>query len=300
MSSRRHSANDSKPEIIKVHEQAELLAYLYNRLKERSRSTVKSLLVSRRILLNGKLSTQFDQAIKPGDEISILSTPQREVSRKLPGIQIVFEDNDIIVINKEVGVLSMSTESRQDDTAYSILSRYVKMQNRENKIYIVHRLDRDTSGIMMFAKNVKAKETMQANWQHAVEERTYIAVVEGCVEQKTGTIESWLRESKALIVHSSQTPGNGLHAITHFKTLKSNKYFSLLAVELETGRKNQIRVHAQAIGHSVIGDKKYGSKQNPIGRLGLHAQILAFKHPVSGENLRFETAIPRKFLSLFE
>ncbi len=192
-----------------------------------------------------------------------------------------------------------STEKQKDNTAYSILSSHVKKQDPRNRIFVVHRLDRETSGLMMFAKSEKIQKLLQESWNATIEERTYLAVVEGYVEKKQDTITSYLVESKALIVYSSKNPEVGQKAVTHYEVLKSNKNFSLLKVNLETGRKNQIRVHAKGMGHSVIGDEKYGAKTDPIKRLGLHAWVLAFKHPTTGKDFRFETEIPAKFTNLF-
>ncbi|MCO5388226.1 MAG: RNA pseudouridine synthase [Desulfosporosinus sp.] len=164
----------------------------------------------------------------------------------------------------------------------------------------MHRLDRETSGVMMFAKSEKVQQLLQKAWKEAVLERTYVVVVEGMVTKEEGTITSWLTESKAFIMYSSRTPNDGQKAITHYRVLKKNKHYSLLEVELETGRKNQIRVHMKDIGHSVIGDKKYGATKHPIGRIGLHARVLAFKHPITGEVVRYETDIPKEFLNLFK
>ncbi len=198
------------------------------------------------------------------------------------------------------GMLSIATAKEKLLTTYSILSTHVKKEDPTNRIFVVHRLDRDTSGVMMFAKSEKVQEIMQKEWQEAVIRRSYIAVVEGVVENDKGTIRSFLKENKMLIMYSTKVPGEGDEAITHYKVLKINEEFSLLEVELETGRKNQIRVHMKELGHPVAGDKKYGSKHNPLRRTCLHANILAFKHPITGEELSFETPPPHRFLSLFQ
>ncbi len=151
----------------------------------------------------------------------------------------------------------------------------------------------------MFAKSMEIQEKVQKTWDETILDRIYVALVEGNVEKEEGTITSWLKESVALKMHSAPYDNGGQKAITHYKVLEKNKYFSLLEVKLETGRKNQIRVHLQDIGHPVVGDKKYGSKQNPIGRVGLHARVLAFVHPITGKIVRFETNVPRKFLTVF-
>jgi 23S rRNA pseudouridine1911/1915/1917 synthase len=180
-----------------------------------------------------------------------------------------------------------------------MLSKMVKKEDRDNLIFVVHRLDRETSGLMLFAKSYDIQQLLQKAWQETVVERSYVVVVEGQVEQNQATITSWLKENRALIMYSSQTENDGQKAITHYKVLKRNDLYSLLEVNLETGRKNQIRVHLKDIGHSVLGDKKYGSTQNPLGRMALHARVLAFKHPITGKEVRFETPIPRRFLGLF-
>jgi len=194
----------------------------------------------------------------------------------------------------------MATDTEKSKTAYSMLSEYVKKFDPKNLIFIVHRLDRDTSGLMMFAKSKKIQEALQKDWNESIIDRSYVVIVEGVVENEEGTVTSWLKENKALVMFSSQTPNDGQKAITHYKLLRANKQFSLLEVKLETGRKNQIRVHMKDMGHPVTGDKKYGAKLNPIGQMGLHARVLAFKHPVTGKTLRFDTPIPGKFLKVFK
>jgi 23S rRNA pseudouridine1911/1915/1917 synthase len=213
-------------------------------------------------------------------------------------MRIVYEDEHIIVIDKNAGILSMASDNEKYLTAYNILSNYVKQQRPANRIFIVHRLDRDTSGLMMFARSEKVQSMLQRDWKNNVTARTYIALVEGEVTQPEGVIKSYIYESKSLMMHSTQNPDKGDLAVTHFKTLKSNKDYSLLSVTLQTGKKNQIRLHMQELGHSIVGDKKYGASGSPIGRLGLHASVLAFKHPITGKDLHFESKAPAKFRRL--
>jgi 23S rRNA pseudouridine1911/1915/1917 synthase len=208
------------------------------------------------------------------------------------------EDNDLIVIEKEPGLLSIASEDEKHLTAYRQLTDYVRNVNPKNRIFVVHRLDRDTSGVMVFAKNKEAQQTLQNSWQESVRERAYIALVEGAVK-KDGTVTSWLTENKMFMVYSSPKPNDGKKAITHYKVLQSNRNFSLLQVNLDTGRKNQIRVHMSDIGHPVVGDKKYGSRNNAIGRLGLHANAIELKHPTTGESMRFESKTPASFTRPF-
>lgn len=281
-----------------ITEEAELLSFLLAKLAHKSRNDIKVLLRDKHIYINEKPISQFNHLLKIEDVLEIRWTKAPE-EQKLHGLKIVFEDAHLIVIDKQAGILSIATEKQKDNTAYSILSAYVKKESPANRIFIVHRLDRETSGLMVYAKSEKVKRLLQDNWNEAVEERTYLAVVEGEVKKQADTITSFLVESKALVMYSSKNPEVGQKAITHYEVLKTNKNYSLLKVNLETGRKNQIRVHAKDMGHPVIGDTKYGAKTNPIKRLGLHAWVLAFKHPITHKDLNFETSMPFKFMELF-
>jgi len=283
--------------ILEVKENDVLLQFLLRNLKHKSRDNIKSLLHYRQIWVEGQAVSQFNYTLKPGQKV-VISQNRATDGNLNRFLHIVYEDEYLIVIDKQAGLLSISAGS-EHVTAYSLLSAYLKQQNPANKIFVVHRLDRDTSGLMMFAKSEEVQSVLQKDWQTNISERAYITLVEGKVERPEGTIRSYLLESKAFIVHSSQDPSKGELAITHFRTLKSNQNFSLLEVNLETGKKNQIRVHLQDIGHSVAGDKKYGATGNPIGRLGLHASVLAFSHPVTGESLHFTSDIPARFLRVF-
>lgn len=292
-------AGNLKEIALKVAAPSELLQFLIEKFPEKSRTAIKSLLAHKQITVDDMVTTKFDHPLKRGQMV-FLNKKRSDEKPRFRGLRIVHEDADIIVIDKASGMLSMASETEKQKTAYSILSEYVKRFNPKNLIFIVHRLDRDTSGLMMFAKSKRVQEVLQQDWNNAIIERSYIAVVEGCIETPEGTVTSWLRENKAMVMYSSQTPDDGQKAITHYKVLKSNKLFSMLDVKLETGRKNQIRVHMKDIGFPVTGDKKYGGKLNPIGQMGLHARVLAFKHPVTGKALRFDTPIPGKFLKLFK
>ena len=281
-----------------VKENAELMEFLILQLPHKSRNNIKSLLAKKQVFVDGKVVKQFNHPLTSGQMVETTNTRTNQ-EQKFKEYTIVFEDDNIIVIEKQAGLLSIATKNEKRATAFSLLSNHVKKQDKSNKIFIVHRLDRETSGLMLFAKTEEVKHKLQESWNETVLSRTYLAVVEGRVEKPKGTIESYLFEDKVFRMHSSQNPSKGQKAITHFQVLKINKGFTLLKVNLETGRKNQIRVHMQELGHSVIGDKKYGATQSPIKRLGLHAQQLSFVHPVSGEELNFETKIPRVFQSLF-
>ena len=283
---------------LEVKEPALLMEFLLQNLKQKSRDNVKSLLRNKQVWIDGRNISQFNHPLKPGQKVLIRWSKPTEVFQD-ESLNIVYEDDTVVVIDKQAGLLSISTDSEKRETAYSLLRTRVKLQNPANKIFVVHRLDRDTSGLMLFAKTIEAKEFLQKTWLTSVRERTYVAVVEGSVEQDEGEITSYLYESKAMIVYSSRNATKGELAITHYKVIKRNKLYSLLEVNLETGKKNQIRVHMQDMGHPIIGDKKYGAASNPIGRLGLHASVLSFNHPVTGAPLFFKSKTPHKFTRLF-
>lgn len=293
-----HSSHHSAPKRYTVTEPMELLPYLLTVMSNMGRNSVKSILARGQVSVNDRVVTKYNFPLQPGHTITI---SKDRISDEPPfiGLNILHEDEDIIVIQKEAGLLSIASAQEQELTAYRQLMTHVRKDNPKHRIFVVHRLDRDTSGVMMFAKSEKVQQKLQQSWKDMVQERSYIALVEGLVKKPEGTISSWLKESKTLKMYSSPYPNDGLHAITHYKTVQSNRNFSLLEVHLETGRKNQIRVHMQDIGHPIVGDKKYGAKTKPIGRLGLHARVLAFVHPTTGTNMRFETNIPKALLSPF-
>ncbi|MFC7060910.1 RluA family pseudouridine synthase [Halobacillus seohaensis] len=280
-----------------VEESTQLLKYLLNILSHRSRNSVKSLLSRGQVAVNGQTETAYNYQLQPGQMVEIIPN---SVSKKQPifqGVKILHEDEDIIVIEKSSGLLSVSSPKEKRKTAHHQLMNHVRSTNPGGRIFVVHRLDRDTSGVMMFAKSEKIKHQLQNSWRSVVKERTYIALVEGKVKQAKGTITSWLKESSALRMHSSTKPNEGQHAVTHYKRLQSNQFFSLLEIQLETGRKNQIRVHMEDLGHSIADDKKYGAVKKGIGRLGLHASVLSFTHPSSGKVMRFTVDPPDVFIT---
>jgi len=283
-----------------VSEAAELMSFLIAKMPHQSRTNIKSLLRDGQIYVEGKVVTQFNHPLTSGQKVEISSVKASKLPVRTTGVRILFEDAYLLIVEKEAGLLSIATDKGNEPTAYRILSEHVKRQDPKNKIFIVHRLDRDTSGVMVFAKSEDIKNKLQSSWGPDTKERTYVALVERKPTAAEGTIRSYLQESKATIVYSSQQPERGQLAITHYETLRSNAHFSLLKVALETGRKNQIRVHMQDIGHPVVGDKKYGATQNPIQRLGLHAWVLGFAHPITQNYLRYESKIPPKFLGVFE
>lgn len=278
-----------------VKEPMELMTFLTAMMKDASRTKLKSLLSKRVVLVDNVITTQFNFPLKPGMKVQISKDKGRkEFQHRL--MKIVYEDKYIIVIEKMQGLLSVNTDRQKERTASTILNEYVQRSCRGNRIYIVHRLDRDTSGIMMFAKDERTQRTLRNNWQEIVTDRRYVAVVQGEMEKDYGTVISWLTD-RTFYVSSSPVDDGGAKSITHYKTIKRANGFSLLELDLETGRKNQIRVHMQDLGHPIVGDGRYGDENmpNPIGRLALHAFKLCFYHPVSGEIMEFETPYPSEF-----
>lgn len=284
---------------LQTEQPAELMTFLIEALPGQARNNIKSLLTHRQVMVDGEVVTQYNHLLQPGQEVLInwALTRDKEDNKS---INIIYEDAEIIVIDKPAGLLTIATDAEKVRTAYHQLTDYVRISNPEHRLFIVHRLDRDTSGVMLFAKNEEVKKRFQDNWKELMVERAYIAVVEGRVGKKEGTVKSWLLETKTKLMYSAAQPGEGLEAITHYKVLMDNAKYSLLEIHLETGRKNQIRVHMKDIGHSIAGDHKYGATANPIGRLALHASVLAFRHPVTNEVMRFETEVPKKFSRLFK
>lgn len=306
MNKRQHPADRMKsqpsaPRRYTVKEPSELLTYLLKTITGHGRNAVKSMLARGQVRVGDKAVTVYNYELKPGQIVTITTDKAAAVAAApMIGLTILHEDEHLIVVNKDAGLLSIASDQEKELTAYRQLTTHVRKAHPNQRIFVVHRLDRDTSGVMMFAKSEKVQQLLQNAWQDSVKERTYTALVEGAVRKQEGTISSWLKESKTLKMYSSPHPNDGQHAVTHYKVKQSNRNFSLLDVNLETGRKNQIRVHMEDIGHPIVGDKKYGSKSAAIGRLGLHARVLSFQHPVTGKELRFETAIPKVFLRPFK
>lgn len=281
---------------VTVKEENTLLPFLFNLLNQQSKSSVKALLGHGQILVNGQITKQFNAPLVPGDEV-LISYERGKVEFNNPLLTIIWEDDDLIVVNKKEGLLSVANKRVKERTAYHLLSDYVKKSNPRNKIFLLHRLDRDTSGLMMFAKNPEVQKKLQANWNSAITVRSYVAVVEGRPEKDADLIVSNLVENELMQVYVTNN-GDGKESVTRYRLLKSNGAYSLLELDLETGRRNQIRAQMQSIGHSIAGDYKYGAETDPTGRLMLHARRLFFIHPTTGEEMRFETRIPDRFISL--
>ena len=294
----------SKYTTYRVTEPGELMDFLMKKMAGISRTRVKALLTNRVVLVDNTIQTLYNYPLQPGMCVQISKEKHKHEFRH-PMLKILYEDAYIIVVEKKEGLLSVATERQKERTAQHILNEYVKRIHRGNRIYVVHRLDRETSGIMMYAKDEKTQHTLRDNWHDLVRDRRYVAIVAGDMEQDEGTVRSWLTDRK-LYVSSSPVDDGGKYSVTHYHTIKRANGFSLLELNLETGRKNQIRVHMQLLGHPVVGDERYGCEVNPfygcevnpLGRLALHAFKLCFYHPVTHEWMEFETPYPTPFKTL--
>lgn len=276
-----------------------LMDFLMTQMQGKSKTSLKQLLSGGHFKLNGQTVTNFSQPVKSGDVV-VMEKNKKKVIALPASLKVVYEDAHLMVVNKDAGLLTMSTSKENRHTAYAYVSEYLKQHHPDNRVFIVHRLDRETSGLMMFAKSAKIQETLQKNWNEAVLCRRYYALVEGFVEKETDTIHAWIQEnSKSLKMYVCK-PGEGFEAITHYRIVDGSRHFTLLDVTLDTGRKNQIRVHLQHVGHPIAGDVKYGARHNPMKRLGLHAAELSFVHPVTRESMHFSTAIPPAFLKAMQ
>lgn len=282
--------------VITVKENAPLLEYLINNVSE-SRSKLKATLQGRGIAVNGRMVTQFDYQLKAGDKI-IISRHKKQNQFKSRYVKIVYEDRWLVVVEKNIGILSMAA-GHSSLNVKSVLDDYFLKSRQKCRAHVVHRLDRDTSGLMVYAKDIETEQIFEHNWHQIVYDRRYVAVVSGEMEQDNGTIANWLKDNKAYITYSSPTDNGGKYAVTHFQVLNRTTEHSLVEYKLETGRKNQIRVHSADMGHPVCGDVKYGNGDDPLHRLCLHAYMLCFTHPVTGEPMEFSTPIPTAFRSLF-
>lgn len=295
-----NARKENRPDNIKtwtVKNGGTILEVAASFLKDHTSTKLKSMLKHNQFAVNSMPMSQYDFEVHEGDTFSVNFDQSFQVFSN-PRVKLVYEDEHILVINKGYGVLSMGTDTKKDGTAYSIMREYVKYHDPRAKVFIVHRLDRDTSGLMMLAKTIEAKEAMQHNWNNMVLNRKYIAVVEGEVKQQEGVVKSYLAENSQYEVYSTDDPSKGQFAVTRYKCLKATKSYSMMEVELDTGRKNQIRVHMKDLGHPIAGDRKYGAAHSPINRLALHAQTLRFVHPITRREMNFSAPIPSGFRSL--
>lgn len=268
-----------------------LMEFLLNYYNKKN---VKNLLKYKLVKVNGKVVSQFNYQLKNGDELTVDKN-----DRNKSNLDIIYEDDELVVVNKPAGLLSIAGGNEKEKTAYHLVSEYLKSKDKSAKVFVVHRLDKDTSGVLLFAKNEIIKNKLQNNWNEIVYKRGYLAIIEGRLKKKTGRIKNYLDESKTQLVYVSNNK-KGKLAITNYKVLQESRYNTLIEVFLDTGRKNQIRVHMQSLGHSIVGDKKYGATTNPLKRMGLHSHVFAFVHPDTKVKMEFKAAMPDEFRKMFK
>lgn len=280
-----------------VKQPAELMEFLLSELHGISRNRVKDILQGRGIAVDKKIVTQFNLPLYPGMVVRVCKH-RRKIEINSSWLKIIYEDKDIVVIDKAPGILSMASSAKQF-CVKTILDEYFQKRHFKCHAHVVHRLDRETSGLMVYAKTIEAAQVLERDWKRSVFDRRYIAILNGRMEHEGGTVESYLKDNKACVTYSSPTDNGGKFSVTHYHTLQMMDDISLVELRLETGRKNQIRVHMADIGHPVLGDNKYGNGRNPLHRLCLHAFRLYLYHPRTGERMEFETPYPTIFTNLF-
>lgn len=283
---------------LSVKEEMPLMEFLMKEMSGISRNRVKDLLQGHAVMVDRQLVTQYDFMLSRGQSV-LVSKHKRSTELLNKFVKIIYEDKDLIVIMKSEGILSMASAPGQY-CVKTILDEYFKSRHFPCTAHVVHRLDKETSGLMVYAKNMEIRKMFEADWHNIVYDRRYVAVLCGEMEQEGGTVHSWLKDNKAYVTYSSPTDNGGKEAITHYRRVATNGRFTLAEMRLETGRKNQIRVHMKDLGYPVAGDVKYGNGQNPVRRLALHAFRLHFYHPRTGEPMKFDTPHPTNFTRLFQ
>lgn len=293
----RTSHSKSNPLKFNVTEPSQLMEFLMKKFDGISRNKVKRMLANETVSVDGQKTTKYDFDLAPGMVVEIGKPNARERFRS-PWLNIVYEDKYLLVIDKKEGLLTNSP-TKEKDTAQGILNNYFISTQQRCRAHTIHRLDRDTSGLMLFAKSKEVALMFEEDWKNTVYDRRYVAVLCGEMEKAEGKVESWLKDNKAFVTYSSPTDNGGKFAQTYYRTLMTHKGYSLVELTLETGRKNQIRVHMADLGHPVVGDPKYGNGDNSLGRLCLHAYKLCFHHPVKKTDMEFETPFPKVFARPF-
>lgn len=280
---------------IRVKKESSLLNYLIEDLKY-SRNNAKNLLSHHLVSIDGAPISQFDFMIYKGDTLIISKRPIKKKERN--NLPIVYEDDEFIVINKPYGLLSIASDKEKSSTAYRMVTDYLQAKDKHNRIFVVHRIDKETSGILVFVKNEKLKDELQDSWNTLVTKRGYYALVEGIMEKKEDTIINYLKMNSLNLMYITKPSKTAQKCITQYKVIMENKKYSLLDVNLLTGRKNQIRVTLGSLNHYVLGDDKYGEPENPLNRLGLHAYELDLIHPISKKLYKFICPLPKEFSQL--
>jgi RluA family pseudouridine synthase len=274
---------------------APLLNELHSLYPDSSKTTLRQLLQSGRVRVNGEIEKNAKRQLERDDFVDV--APRSEERTLPPELSILHEDTDVIVVLKANGLLTVATERERENTAQAYLNAYLGAR-REERIHVVHRLDRETSGVLVFAKNFHARERLKEQFAAHTVDRIYIAIIQGAMQPPSGTIRSHLIERKDLRMQSVEAHPDAKLAVTHYRTIANAGPYSMLEVTLETGRKNQIRAHLSEVGHPVVGDPLYGATTNPLGRLGLHAKLLGFAHPTSGKRMTFTAPLPKSFRDL--
>lgn len=302
--------------IYKVNHSDELLEFLLRKCNT-SRNNVKSLLVRKQVLVNGRVVTQYNFMLAKDDEVKLSKRPVKDgaaATQTVKGkpmpkpafrrsdVKIIYEDDDFIAVDKPAGLLSVESD-KERECAYGYVSDHLQAKDKNARAFVLHRIDKETSGVLVFAKNIKIHSMLKMHWNEQVQIREYYAVVDGIMEEKSKTITNYLKENVNNITYVTNDP-TGQKAITHYEVVNENSAYSLLRVKIDTGRKNQIRAHMQWLGNPVVGDDKYGKKgdgtqvKNPLSRLGLHASKLQFIHPVTKELITITAHLPPSFRAL--
>lgn len=295
-----HKSREVDPKNIKeyvVKEPAELLTFLLEKMPELSRNNVKRLLANHQVAVDGAPITQFNFQLAKEDIVIV--SKNRITMKKRENLPIIYEDDEFIAINKPSGLLSVASDKIKGRTAYRMLMDYVQQKDKHNRIYVVHRIDEDTSGVMMVAKNSEIRDALQKDWATIVTSRGYYAIVEGKMEKKEDTLHHYLAENALNLMYVTPNKKLGKECITRYKVVSESLDYSLLDVHIASGRKNQIRVQLGYIGHYVIGDDKYGEPADPLKRLGLHAYELTFIHPIKKKEYKFTAPLPEEFKKIF-
>lgn len=294
---RRGPAIDNVAKLT-IKEDGTLLAAAAALLPDHKPTKLKSMLRHNQLAINGVPSTKFDLPVNAGDQLWVNFDRSFQVFSH-PRIKLVYEDNDIIVVDKGYGVLSTAAGKPSDDTVYNIVKKYARGFSDKANVYVVHRLDRDTSGLMLLTRTKQARDKLISNWNNMVIDRKYIAIVEGKVEQKEGTVKSFLAENPDTFeMYSTDDKKIGRLAVTRYRVIKQGSRFAMVELEIKTGRKNQIRVHMHDLGNPVSGDRKYGGHPSPINRIALHATTLTIVHPITGKAVTFTSSAPENFSTM--
>lgn len=279
-----------------VYKDTTLMEFLIFKMPDSPRKTIKSLLSHHQVAVGGVPISQFDYPLVKEDVVTVSKKSIARHERK--DLPIIFEDEDIIAIDKPSGLLSIASDKERGRTAYRLISDYVAARGRKERVYTVHRLDEDTSGVLIFAKKPEVREALQKSWQDVVKYRGYYAIVEGEMEEKEAVLHDYLAQNDLQLVYVTKNRSLGKKSITTYKVIQYKEPYSLLDIHIDTGRKNQIRVQLGSRGHHVVGDDKYGEPSDPIGRLGLHAYRLTFSNPLSKKEYDFVSEMPKSFKQL--